>query len=119
MMRQRWQRFARAVVARLKRLDGWRYALVRELFTGTIASMVTAPIVAWYFGRVSLVAPIANIFASPVIAFLQPALFLALVAAERGTPFRCVSAVLCLLAAVVAWRAVRGNVGQPDKQDRR
>ncbi len=87
--RKRWQRLARATVERLRKLDGWRWALTRELFTGTIASLVTAPIVAWYFGRVSIVAPIANIFASPVIAFLQPALFLALVLA----PFKAVARI--------------------------
>ncbi|MEP6765794.1 MAG: DNA internalization-related competence protein ComEC/Rec2 [Gemmatimonadaceae bacterium] len=76
-----WTRFARDRVKWLHTLDGWRWTLVRELVTGTIASLVTAPIVAWYFGRVSLVAPLSNIAAAPVIAFLQPALFLALVLA--------------------------------------
>lgn len=79
--RKRSKRLQRAVVAWLKGLDGWRWTLARELFTGTIASLVTAPIVAWYFGRISIIAPISNIAASPVIAFLQPALFLALVLA--------------------------------------
>lgn len=78
---KRWKRLQRAVVAWLKSLDGWRWTLTRELFTGTIASLVTAPIVAWYFGRISIIAPLSNIAASPVIAFLQPALFLALVLA--------------------------------------
>jgi competence protein ComEC len=33
----------------------------------------------WYFGRVSIIAPIANLVAAPVISILQPALFLALI----------------------------------------
>ncbi|MGV3710095.1 MAG: DNA internalization-related competence protein ComEC/Rec2 [Gemmatimonas sp.] len=82
--RKRRQRSLRALSAWFRGLDGWRWSLSRELITGTLASLVTAPIVAWYFGRISIVAPISNIFASPVIAFLQPALFLALVLA----PFR-------------------------------
>lgn len=98
--KKQWQRFARATVGWLKTLDGWRWALTRELFTGTVASLVTAPIVAWYFGRVSLVAPLANILASPVIAFLQPALFLALVLA----PLRRIAQVAadaCILPLAV------------------
>lgn len=76
---RKWrQRTARAIVAWLKSLDGWRWALTRELVTGTIASLVTAPIIAWYFGRISVIAPLSNIAAGPVITFLQPALFLAL-----------------------------------------
>jgi competence protein ComEC len=78
---RRWQRFRRATVHWLQRLDGWRWTVVREMFTGIVATLVTAPIVAWYFGRVSIVAPLSNIAAAPVIAFLQPALFLALVLA--------------------------------------
>jgi len=83
------QRTLRPIVTWLKSLDGWRWTLTRELVTGTIASLVTAPIVAWYFGRISLIAPLSNIAASPVIAFLQPALFLALVLA----PFHSIAKV--------------------------
>ncbi len=86
---KRRQRMLRKIVARLKGLDGWRWTLTRELVTGTIASLVTAPIVAWYFGRISVIAPLSNIAASPVIAFLQPALFLALVLA----PFRSIAQI--------------------------
>ncbi len=63
------------------RLHGWRLFLVRELAVGTAASVITAPLVAWAFGRVSLVAPITNVVAAPVVAFLQPTLFLALLLA--------------------------------------
>lgn len=57
---------------------GWKHKLVSEMSTGIIATIVTAPIVAWYFGRMSLIAPIANIAANPVANLLQPTLFLAL-----------------------------------------
>ncbi|MDQ6612101.1 MAG: ComEC/Rec2 family competence protein, partial [Gemmatimonadota bacterium] len=103
-----WTRFARSRVAWLKTLDGWRWTLMRELVTGTIASLVTAPLVAWYFGRVSIIAPLSNIAATPVIAFLQPALFLALVLAPWHSVAKIVAdACIMPLAALdqVALRA--------------
>ena len=60
------------------RLEGWRLKIARELLTSVVATLVTAPLIAWYFGRISLVAPLANLAAGPVIAVLQPTLFLAL-----------------------------------------
>jgi len=60
-------------------LDGWRYTMLREVLTGLSATVVTAPLIAWTFGRISLVAPVSNIVAAPVVAFVQPALFLALI----------------------------------------
>ncbi len=66
------------------RLAGWRLLIVRELSVGVMASLITAPLVAWAFGRVSLVAPLTNIVAAPIVSFLQPTLFLALVLAPFG-----------------------------------
>ncbi len=63
----------------LSRLSGWRRFLLREVLTGVIASTATIPIIAWSFGRVSLVAPLSNLAAGPIVGFMQPALFLALV----------------------------------------
>ncbi|MDQ3697248.1 MAG: DNA internalization-related competence protein ComEC/Rec2 [Gemmatimonadota bacterium] len=63
------------------RLEGWRADVARTLLASAVATGATAPIVAWHFGQLSLVAPITNVLATPVIAVLQPALFLALVAA--------------------------------------
>jgi competence protein ComEC len=70
----------RAVAERVLpgRLEGWRRKIASELVVSVVASFATAPLVAWHFGRVSLVAPFANIAAGPVIAVLQPTLFLAL-----------------------------------------
>jgi competence protein ComEC len=59
-------------------LRGWRRTLARDLIISTLASLVTAPLVAWTFGRVSLIAPLTNLAASPLVALLQPALFLSL-----------------------------------------
>ncbi len=60
-------------------LDGWRLKIATELMTSVVATVLTAPLIAWYFGRLSLIAPIANLAAGPVISLLQPILFLALV----------------------------------------
>lgn len=59
---------------------GWRRTLARDLAVSILATVVTAPLVVWIFGRLSLVAPLTNLAASPVIALLQPTLFLALAA---------------------------------------
>ena len=56
----------------------WRAQLTRALLASVVACVVTGPLVAWHFGRLSLVAPVANLLASPIIAVLQPTLFLAL-----------------------------------------
>ena len=56
---------------------GWRGTLYRSLVTSVIATLFTAPLVAAVFGRVSLVAPLTNLAAVPVMALLQPMLFLA------------------------------------------
>jgi competence protein ComEC len=60
---------------------GWRRALARDLAVSVLATAVTAPLVVWAFGRLSLIAPLTNIAAAPVIALLQPMLFLALATA--------------------------------------
>ena len=56
----------------------WGRALAASLLASAAASIVTAPIVAWHFGRLSLVSPLTNLAAGPVVAVLQPTLFLAL-----------------------------------------
>lgn len=82
-----WDRILRAG----PRLSGWRLQIVQELVVGTMASAITAPLVAWSFGRVSLVAPLSNVVAAPVVAFLQPVLFLALVIAPIRVVARLVA----------------------------
>lgn len=61
------------------RLDGWRGKIARDLITSLVACTITAPLVAWVFGRISLIAPLSNLVAAPVITLAQPVLFLALV----------------------------------------
>ena len=67
-------------------LGGWRRKVLTDLTVSTIASLASAPLVAWHFARISLIAPLTNIAAAPVVALMQPALFLALVLAPLGAP---------------------------------
>lgn len=60
------------------RVEGWRLAASNQLLPSIIATIVTAPLIAWYFGRLSLIGPVSNVLASPVITILQPMLFLAM-----------------------------------------
>ena len=78
---------ARRVLA--ERLTGWRRVVARDLIASTLASVVTLPLIAWTFGRLSLVAPIANLAAGPIFTVLQPTLFLALLL----SPFPSVASV--------------------------
>lgn len=59
--------------------------IARSLIGSTFASITTAPLVAWHFGRMSLIGPAANLLAGPVISVLQPALFLGLVLSPLET----------------------------------
>ncbi len=61
--------------------DGWARSLRREMLASTVASTASAPLIAWYFGTVSLIAPLANLVAAPLVTVLQPTLFLALLCA--------------------------------------
>ena len=56
---------------------GWRPVLARGLVVSTIATLLTTPLVAATFGKVSFVAPVSNLAAAPIMAALQPMLFLA------------------------------------------
>ena len=58
---------------------GWRRTVLKELMTGTLASLATAALVTWHFGRLSLIAPLSNLVVGPVISLLQPTLFLVMV----------------------------------------
>ena len=63
------------------RLRGWRRTIAAALLTSTVATIVTMPLVAMHFGRVSMIAPLSNLAAAPLMAAAQPALFLALLLA--------------------------------------
>ncbi|HEU4564805.1 MAG TPA: ComEC/Rec2 family competence protein, partial [Gemmatimonadaceae bacterium] len=79
------ERLARRLLARpgvaARVGGGWRAQGVRALLASSVATAASAPLVAWHFGRISIVAPLTNLAAAPVVAVLQPALFLALLLA--------------------------------------
>jgi competence protein ComEC len=64
-----------------RRIDGWRRTLLAGLIVSTIATIVSAPLVAWTFGRISLIGPITNLLAAPLMTLAQPMLFLGLLLA--------------------------------------
>ncbi len=82
-------------------LGGWRRTLARELVTSLVATAVTAPIVAWCFGRVSIIGPLANLAAAPVVALLQPTLFLAVLLSPLGPVAQHVAGAAHLLIAAL------------------
>jgi competence protein ComEC len=89
-------------------LDGWRGKVSRELLTSVVACAVTAPLVAWMFGRLSLIAPLSNLIAAPIVTLAQPVLFLALLLAPFDAVARfCAQAVHPFLFTFdwIAWAA--------------
>jgi competence protein ComEC len=74
-----WRRRLREAARGVRR--GWRATMASELVVGLYAAVATAPLVAWHFGRVSVVGVASNLVAGPVLALLQPTLFLALLLA--------------------------------------
>ena len=96
---------APAVHRRLSLGGGWRGAVGQALVTSTVASIVTAPLVAWYFGSLSLIAPLANLAAAPVITFAQPVLFLALLLAPVRPVASLVADAASPLLALLDWIA--------------
>jgi competence protein ComEC len=54
----------------------WLARVVATTIIGTtVATIGSAPIVAWVFGRVSVIAPLSNLAAGPLIALAQPMIF--------------------------------------------
>ena len=86
---------ARRVLA--ARATGWRRVVGRDLIVATLASLVTLPLIAWTFGRLSLVAPLTNLAAGPIFTVLQPTLFLALLL----SPLHAIAALLADAAHVL------------------
>lgn len=92
---------------------GWRGTLYRSLATSVLATLFTAPLVAAVFGRISVVAPLTNLVAVPVMALLQPMLFLGalllpLGAAARFVADACEPLMLALDAIASAGAALPG-----------
>jgi len=65
-------------------IEGWRRTILAGLIVSTVATLASAPLVAWTFGRISLVGPITNLAAAPLMTLAQPMLFLGLLLAPIG-----------------------------------
>jgi len=65
----------------VKRLPHLAGATLASILGATVATLASAPIVAWVFGRVSVAAPITNLAAGPLITLAQPMLFCGMVLA--------------------------------------
>lgn len=90
-----------ALAARVlpKGWSGHPRAIARGLVVSVVATVVTAPLVAWSFGRLALLGPITNLVADPVMAVLQPVLFLALCIPIRAVERLTADAAHLLIAA--------------------
>jgi competence protein ComEC len=93
----------------LATVKGWRASIARALLASTVATLVSAPLVAWAFGRISLIAPVTNLIADPILGLAQPMLFLALLAAPCLPLARfiadAVHPLLVAFNAVATWGA--------------
>lgn len=79
---------------------GWRATLARDLVASTLTTFVTAPLVAWHFGRLSLISPLSNLAAGPIVSLLQPTLFLAMLMPFDGAGLFVADASRPLLRAL-------------------
>jgi competence protein ComEC len=55
--------------------------VLASVIGATVATIASAPLVAWVFGRVSVAAPLTNLAAGPLITLAQPMLFCGMVLA--------------------------------------
>ena len=53
-------------------------AIAESVLASSAATLTTAPLVAWHFGRLSVAGLLSNLFGGPLVGVLQPALFVAL-----------------------------------------
>lgn len=88
---------------------GWQKSVSKELIAGALSTLATAPLVAWHFGRLSLVAPVSNLFAGPIISLLQPTLFLTMLLPEGFGAAFTADAARPLLRAMDAAAAVAAS----------
>jgi competence protein ComEC len=96
---------------RLSTLPCWARTFVTGMIATSVATLASAPLVAWTFGRVSVIAPISNLFAAPIIGLAQPMLFLGMVLAPLTPVARWVAdATHPLLAALDSVATVSASI---------
>ena len=81
------------------RWRGVRRTVVTGAIISVVATLTTAPLVAWSIGRVALVGPLTNLLADPIMGVLQPVLFLALSVPVGPVERLCADAAHVLILA--------------------
>jgi competence protein ComEC len=76
---------------------GPRRTLAAGATISVVATVTTAPLVAWSFGRVALVGPATNLLADPIMGVLQPVLFVALCIPLQPAEALCADAAHALI----------------------
>ena len=80
---------------------------IRGVLASVVASAASSPLVAWHFGRLSLIGPLANLVAGPVIGVAQPMLFLGLALAPLAPLAQFVGDAVHPLLWLFTWIATR------------
>ena len=90
-----------ALVRRIvpRKWKGWRRTVAAGVVISLVATITTAPLVAWAIGRVALVGPATNLLADPIMGLLQPVLFVALCIPISLVETVCADAAHALIAA--------------------
>lgn len=89
----------------------WRKEILAAIVCTVVASIASAPLVAWSFGRVSMIAPLSNLAAGPFVAAVQPMLFLGVLLGPFPPAARFVAdAAHPLLAAMDGIATLSANV---------
>lgn len=99
-------RLARRVLPR--EWSGWRRDIARGALASALATLVSAPLVAWTFGRVSIIGPLTNLAAGPVMSLAQPMLFATLVVSPWPAVGRFVADAAHPLLFAFDWIATWG-----------
>lgn len=101
---------------RVHRLPWVAKEIVLTLLGTTVATIGSAAVVAWVFGRISVAAPLTNLAATPLIAFAQPMIFcgmllapvhpLAAIFADAAHPLLAMLDGVATTAAGISWASV-------------
>lgn len=101
---------------RVHRLPWLAKEIVVTLLGTTVATIGSAAVVAWVFGRISVAAPLTNLAATPLIAFAQPMIFcgmllapihpIAAVFADAAHPLLAMLDGVATTAAGISWASV-------------
>ena len=101
---------------RVHRLPWIAKEIVVTLLGTTVATIGSAAVVAWVFGRISVAAPLTNLAATPLIAFAQPMIFcgmllapvhpLAAIFADAAHPLLAMLDGVATTAAGISWASV-------------